>query len=123
MWVWTSTPPGMTYRSVASISTSAWTGIPTPIAATRSSSTTTSAFVVSVAVTIVPPLMRVLMAFDLLPVFLAGFWPGSWPCCVAVVRSGHHATVLCGGQTGGVAMGTSPDEHLGPERTTCVRSL
>ena len=67
MCVWTSTPPGITYRSVASISTSAWTGIPTPIAATRSSSITTSAFVVSVAVTTVPPLMRVLMRSSSFP--------------------------------------------------------
>ena len=107
--------PGITYRSVASISTSAWTGIPTPIAATRSSSITTSAFVVSVAVTTVPPLMRVLMMFDLLPFLAHVSWPRflahvSWPQpllassrpvhgpCLARWPRWHHPTAVGGGK-------------------------
>src|SRR5436305_2940189 len=53
-WVWQSMPPGMTYIPVASITRSAPSPIPERTAAIRSPSISTSAFVVSRAVTTVP---------------------------------------------------------------------
>src|SRR6266542_5355533 len=63
MWVWTSIPPGMTRRPPASMMRSASASRP-PLevtAATRSPSISTSADMVSLAVTTVPPLIRVRM--------------------------------------------------------------
>src|SRR6266702_6013088 len=59
MCVWTSIAPGITSRPVASTTRSALAARPVPTAATFSPSTSTSARIVSAAVTTVPPWMRV----------------------------------------------------------------
>src|SRR6516165_8668019 len=61
MWVCTSIPPGITYRPAASMTLSASPN-PVPIAWIRSPSMSTSATVMSVAVTTVPFLISVVMA-------------------------------------------------------------
>ena len=60
MWVWPSTPPGMTYLPDASITVSAVQPWPVPSATTVSSSTRTSTGSSSAAVMTSPPVMSVL---------------------------------------------------------------
>ena len=63
MWVCTSIPPGMTHLPDASTVRSAVASRSVPIMAIVSPSTSTSARVVASALTMVPPLISVRMAF------------------------------------------------------------
>ena len=60
MWVWPSTPPGMSYLPVASMTVSAVQPWPVPRATTFSSSISTSTASSSDAVMTSPPVMSVL---------------------------------------------------------------
>ena len=97
IWVWASIPPGITYRPLASTTSSTAASRSTPssdepgasTAAIVAPSTSTSAVAVPVALTTVPPLINIVV-MPSLPALVPDSRPEPVEGCSAVLRQAQH---------------------------------